>query len=68
MKYHVELYCEQTLTTIVDGPAGMSENEIRDAALEQADDGEAEFICDSATTTFWPLDNKSNRCSAAYHA
>lgn len=55
MKYHVELYCEQTLTTVVEGPEGMSEDEVRDIALEQADSGEAEFDCDLAITTYWPL-------------
>jgi hypothetical protein len=55
MKYHVELYYEQTLTTVVEGPEGMSESEIESIALEQADAGEAEFICDMAKTTYWPL-------------
>jgi hypothetical protein len=55
MKYHVELYCQQTLTTVIEGPSGMSEDEARDIALEKVDTGDAEFICDLAQTSYWPL-------------
>ena len=55
MKYHVELYCEQTLATVVDGPPGMTEEQAREAALQQCDDGEIDWDTTSASTTYWPL-------------
>lgn len=60
MKYHVELYCEQTLATEVDGSPGMTEAQAREAALEKADRGEAEFVCDLGETTFWPIGEPMN--------